>query len=132
MPAACVLCRDPDGRVLLVRQRESGRWSTPGGAIEPGESPALAAAREALEETGLEVAITGLREVLGGPRYKTVYANGDRFSYVAIVYDAVVTGGKAKPDGDEVSELGWFSIAEVDALELEPFVVLLLEEGVLL
>jgi ADP-ribose pyrophosphatase YjhB (NUDIX family) len=36
LPTVATLCRDDQHRVLLVRQSDSGRWSTPGGAIEPG------------------------------------------------------------------------------------------------
>ena len=45
---------------FLIGQRPpgvplAGLWEFPGGKIEPGESPEAAAARECLEETGLEV-----------------------------------------------------------------------------
>jgi 8-oxo-dGTP diphosphatase len=42
------------GRVLLVRQH-GGRWSTPGGHLDFGESPEDAAVRETMEETGVRV-----------------------------------------------------------------------------
>jgi 8-oxo-dGTP pyrophosphatase MutT (NUDIX family) len=50
---------DEAGRVLLVRQRHEGRdiWMPPGGAIEAGENAVRAAAREALEETGLVIEV---------------------------------------------------------------------------
>ena len=54
--AVCVV-RSPEGRVLLAertpRQVAAGFWELPGGKIEPGETPAEAAARELREETGL-------------------------------------------------------------------------------
>ena len=46
----------PDGRVVMVRQYRHGAGEltleTPGGLVDPGETPAAAAARELLEETG--------------------------------------------------------------------------------
>ena len=54
--ATVVLIRD--GRVLLARDGGSRYFNMPGGAIEPGESPAEAAARELLEETGLRATRT--------------------------------------------------------------------------
>ena len=131
MPTACVLVRDGAGRFLFVRQAESALWSVPGGAVEPGEAPDEAAQREALEETGLEVAVTSLRAAIGGERCRTVYSNGDVLTYVAIVYDAVVIGGQERADGEEISALGWFAPAEVANLEHEAFIDILLEGGLL-
>ena len=57
-PAARAVVLDEAGRVLLVRA-DAGNgafWFPPGGAIEAGETPAAAARRELLEETGLHEA----------------------------------------------------------------------------
>ena len=51
MPSVAVMIRDAAGRLLLARDRDTGLWQTVGGAMEPGEEPAQAAVREALEET---------------------------------------------------------------------------------
>jgi ADP-ribose pyrophosphatase len=51
-----VVARTPDGRIPIVRQYrpaiETFSWELPAGLVDPGEDPALTAARELLEETG--------------------------------------------------------------------------------
>lgn len=62
-----VILLDPEGRVLLFHgfdplHPESPWWYTPGGGVEPGETPQLAAARELFEEIGLTVEPASLGE----------------------------------------------------------------------
>ena len=50
------------GRILLVQRAKppmDGLWTFPGGHVEPGETAADAVRREAMEETGLDVALRG-------------------------------------------------------------------------
>lgn len=54
---ACVWL-EHEGRVLMVGVKRGG-WTLPGGGIEPGETGAQAAAREAWEECGARVEVTG-------------------------------------------------------------------------
>ncbi len=62
---------DPgDEAVLLTAHRHPDRppfWCFPGGGVEPGESLAHAALREAEEETGLRVALDGVCHVQDRP-----------------------------------------------------------------
>ena len=48
-----------NGRILMVRHRHADReyWTLPGGGVEPGEEPEVAAAREVWEETGLRATV---------------------------------------------------------------------------
>lgn len=92
--------------VLLIRRSSShgsGTWSTPGGHLDPGESLEECAVREALEETGVEVANVRFRAVTNdvfedeGKHYVTVWMEGDYRS------------GEASVAADyELTEVGWF------------------------
>ncbi|MGJ9423419.1 NUDIX hydrolase [Aeromicrobium sp. CF3.5] len=55
------LVTDPEGRVLLVRKRDTVMFMNPGGKPESEESPEQALCRELAEEIGLEVSVSQLR-----------------------------------------------------------------------
>ncbi len=100
--AAGVLVEQND-EVLLVRrvnEPQQGLWSIPAGFIDAHEDPRAAAQRECLEETGLEVKITGLLNVVGGREH-------ERGADLVIVYSAVVTGGSLQP-GDDADQAAFF------------------------
>lgn len=44
-----------DGRILLVKEHEDGRWTLPGGWADVGDAPSQAAVREVKEESGYDV-----------------------------------------------------------------------------
>ena len=100
---ACGVVIERDGAVLLARRGHPPRlnaWGIPAGFMEYGEHPERTAIREALEETGLRVRITGLFGVYAG-------RDDPRTRAVLILYFARVTGGRMKP-GDDAIELGYF------------------------
>lgn len=121
VPSASVAVRDERGRVLLARHATGGAWSLPGGAVEPLETPADAAVREVWEETGLTVELGRLVGVYHGPEFVVRYDNGDETAYLAVVFDGRPTGGEARPDGDELLELGWFGRSDVGGLAMPPW-----------
>jgi ADP-ribose pyrophosphatase YjhB (NUDIX family) len=122
LPSVSVLPADEAGRVLLVRHAgHDDGWGVLGGAVEPGESPAAAAVREAREEIGVDVQLVRLLDVLGGPDYEVSYPNGDRVAYVTAVYEARVLAGSPVADDSELSDLAWFEAGDLPGLELSRF-----------
>lgn len=72
MKAAGLLLIDPAGRALLLRRAywtsDGGTWASPGGRVEPGEQPVETAAREFVEEVGVEPRCRVLGAIgTGGP-----------------------------------------------------------------
>lgn len=95
---------EQDGKVLLVQRNNEplrGFWTFPAGFVDAYEDPLEAARRECLEETGLEVAVTELLQVIGGREHP----NG---ADIVIVYRAVITGGQLQP-GDDAEKAEYFS-----------------------
>jgi len=128
LPSVTVLILDEQRRLLLVRISNSQLWVAPGGCIDPGEAPADAAVREAWEETGLQVRLTGLAGVFGGPDFRVSYPNGDVVDYVMAVFYARVEGGKLQPRDREVAECRYFSQNELTDLDLPRWAKVLFPE----
>ena len=113
LPGASAVVRDGQGRILLLRRADNGRWSLPAGMIEPGEQPAESVLREIHEETGVHAEIERLAGVATHP---AEYPNGDRCQFLAIWFRCRAVGGEARPDGDESLEVGWFAPDELPEL----------------
>ena len=121
MPSVSGIIRDPSGRVLLVRTRDDGIWTTPGGAIELDETPADAVVREVWEETGLRVVPIRVAAVFGGPTFVVRYPNGDETQYISTMFECEVVSGTVQPDGDEIEHVQFWSQAEAAELPLAPW-----------
>lgn len=121
LPSVSVHVFDATNRLLLVRLREGGIWSTPGGAMEPDEYPADAAVREAWEETGLLVKPERLLGVYGGPHCVVTYPDGDESQYVIVAMGCTIVSGFVRPDQDEATDVRFWSEAEARTLALAPW-----------
>ncbi|WP_217250063.1 NUDIX domain-containing protein [Streptomyces sp. AC602_WCS936] len=111
LPGVTAVVFDDEGRVLLGRRSDNGRWSLVGGIPEPGEQPAACAVREVEEETAVRCVVERL--VLAQALNPVTYDNGDVCQFMDITFRCRAVGGEARVNDDESLEVGWF---EVDAL----------------
>lgn len=99
---------DAEGRLLMVREEQDGRWTLPGGWADVGESAGEGAVREVREESGYEVVVDRLlglyeRERWGHPPMP--------FFTLKVVVACRVVGGAAATS-HETLDVGWFGPGE--------------------
>jgi 8-oxo-dGTP diphosphatase len=103
------LARTPDGRYVLIRRADTGKWALPGGTLEWGETLRSAIERELHEEVGTR--LVSLGEVIG------VYSKSERdprFHAVTILVDATVAPPTQPPDNPfEILEVRMFAESEL-------------------
>ena len=103
LPGITAVIRRGD-EVLLVRRADNGRWTPVTGISDPGEEPAVTAAREAMEETGVRIRVDRLAMTSVHP--EVTYDNGDRAAYLDLTFACTWLDGEAHaswPDGRHAS-----------------------------
>lgn len=108
------------GSVLLARRGRApwrGRWSLPGGRIEPGETAAQAALRELAEETGAVAEIIGLADVVESIARD---AEGRVESHVVILAHAGRWIAGEPGVSVEATELAWVAPEAVSRYDATP------------
>lgn len=121
LPAVTAVVRRPDRpEVLLVRRADNGAWTPITGILDPGEEPALGAAREVLEETGTVVRVDRLASTAAHGEIRHV--NGDRASYLDLTFACTWLSGEPYVADDESSHVRWWpldGLPEMSAVMLE-------------
>ncbi|MBW4655783.1 MAG: NUDIX hydrolase [Kaiparowitsia implicata GSE-PSE-MK54-09C] len=93
----------PDGTIVLIRRRDNGLWSLPGGIVNWGENISTSVQRELEEETGLVVKQVG--------RLVGIYSSPDRdprFHSICVAVEAHVSGNFQIHDTLEVLDVQAF------------------------
>ncbi len=107
-----------DDRVLLIRRGKpprEGHWSLPGGRQRLGERVEQAAAREVREESGLEVKVGGLIDVVDSI---TRDAAGEvQYHYTLVDLLAEWQAGEATA-GHDAAEVAWADPSDLAGYEL--------------
>jgi 8-oxo-dGTP diphosphatase len=104
-PKVAVAALIEQGDQILLARRvndpQRGLWTLPAGFVDAGEDPLRALERECLEETGLQVQVLSLLDVLAGQEHP-------RGAHILIVYRVKVVSGVLRP-GDDVDAVAFFS-----------------------
>jgi 8-oxo-dGTP diphosphatase len=114
VPSVSAVVLDDEGKLLLGRRSDDGRWSLLAGSVDPGEQPADAIVREVFEESAVEVRVDRL---VGVALHPVTYPNGDRCEFLNVWFRCTAIGGEARVNDDESVEMGWFAPDALPALD---------------
>ncbi len=113
-PSVTIVCSimiEQDGKLLLIKEARPnvrGKWNTPAGHLEGTETPVECALREAREESGYDVELTGIQAVYHRP-------NADEY-IIDYCFLARPKNLNVSPLADDVLETSWLTKDEVRAL----------------
>ena len=131
--AAYAVIVDADDRLLLAHWNEGRRaaWTMPGGGLEPGEDPEVAARREVREETGYKVEIDellGIHSRVIPPGRRLTPGVTEPLHTLRIIYRAHVGGGRLRNETDgSTDKAEWFPLSAVPSLQRVKLVDIALE-----
>ena len=112
-----------EGKVLLHWHHKLGMWLPPGGHIERDELPDEAAAREVLEESGVEVELVGERQddvedpvQLHRPAGVQLENIGPGHQHIDLIYFACPKGPSSIRDEYAADRVGWYAPEDWDGM----------------
>lgn len=126
--AVTAIVRNDAGELLMIERTDNGLWAVPGGAQDVGESVADAVRREVLEETGIEVEVTGLSGVYSDPRHVIAYDDGEVRQEFSLCFRARPVGGELRASS-ESKRVSWVAPAQLATLDIHPSMRLRIEHG---
>ncbi len=108
--AGCVIVRD--NKILMVKEAKKkcyGQWNFPAGHVDENELITEAAIREAYEETGCKVKLTGVL-----PISCVDFKNGE--THIMVRFTADIVAENIKFDTEEILDVQWLDIKDVKSM----------------
>lgn len=120
-----------DRGIILLHHKRLHIWVQPGGHLDPGETPPVAALREAIEETGLDLKLASQRLV-----HVDVHPGGRGHTHLDLRYLIVPQPGSEltpRPPAEESQRVEWFALPDAvrraDDPALQEFIGSIVEHG---
>ena len=108
------VCVVEDGKVLMVKEAKKkcyGKWNFPAGHLDRNEDIFVGAVREAKEETGFDVELTGMLPIIN--------YSGEDDELIKISFMAKRISGEVEYDKNEILEVKWIPIEELEKMTVE-------------
>lgn len=116
-PAVSVATLNSKNELLLLKRRDSGNWTIPGGTMEFGESLKSCAIREVKEETGLDIEIVDIIGTYTNPKNIVAYDDGEVRQEFTILFFGKTNNTIISMD-DESLEFQWVEFKQADKIKL--------------
>lgn len=126
--AVSAFVQDDEGHILLIRRTDNDLYAIPGGGLELGETLTQAVQREVLEETGIDVEVTGLLGVFSNPEHLIEFTNGEVRQEFSVCFSAKPTGGRLRTS-NESKEALWAASADLHKYDIHPSIRLRIRCG---
>lgn len=113
-----MLVEDAQGRFLILRRADDGKWGLPAGGMELGESLMHAAARELREETGLRLVGATPFALASDPEIEThTYPNGDTVQYITLMIHCALGDQTPVARDGEACAFDWVTPDAIPSLD---------------
>lgn len=119
VPAVSAIVRNAEGKILLERRSDNGRWGLPSGVMEIGERIGEPIVREVKEETGLDIRVDYIVGVYTNPHHLIAFSDGEVRQQFSLCFACTLLGGEIQVSAESL-EVAFFSPEEIEQLHLHP------------